>query len=224
MVIFLRDLCHYLATKLFNDLLNCILVLCLHSYSVCKQKFMFSLTACYRGINGAVYPEHYQVQLTVVGFTAAHSGIYTVTIKNREDMITEQFERRVEGWLIQCLIWYMYNVFTDTEPAVVTSLTGTGTGRKCIVLGIDSMLTCTYTGVPTVTPLWYKDTGDGKMEIRESNAEYVVDETSTPQTTILTIRNVADDDAGKYGCQASNSVNGTTSSHHIEVDFVICSK
>ena len=118
----------------------------------------------------------------------------------------------------------MYIVFTDTEPAAVTSLTGTGTGERCIVLGIDSMLTCTYTGVPIATLLWYKGTGDDRVEIRESDAEYVVDETSTPQTTILTIRNVASEDAGKYGCQASNSVNGTTSSHHMEVDFVICSK
>ena len=119
---------------------------------------------------------------------------------------------------------YMYNVFTDTEPAAITNLTGTGTGERCIVLGIDSMLTCTYTGVPTVTPLWYKGTGDDRVEIRESDAEYVVDETSMPQTTILTIRNVANDDAGIYGCQASNSVNGTTSSNSMEIDFVICSK
>ena len=58
---------------------------------------MLSLTACYRELDDAVYPETYQAQLTVISFTAAHSGIYTVTIKNTAGMITEQFERRVEG-------------------------------------------------------------------------------------------------------------------------------
>ena len=118
----------------------------------------------------------------------------------------------------------MYNVFTDTEPAAVTSLTGTGTSETCIVLGMDSMLTCTYTGVPTVTPLWYKGTGDDRVEIRQSDAEYVVDHSSVTQTTKLTIRNVVSEDAGKYGCEATNSVNGTTASHSLEIDFVVCSK
>ena len=122
------------------------------------------------------------------------------------------------------MVVIMYNVFTDTEPAAVTSLTGTGTGERCIVLGIDSMLTCTYTGVPTVTPLWYRLNGDAREEIRESDAKYVVDETSMPQTTILTIRNVASEDAGKYGCQASNSVNDSISTSSMEMEFVVCSK
>ena len=52
---------------------------------------------CYRVFDDAACPKTYQVQLTVVGFTAEHSGIYTVTIENRAGMITEQFERRVEG-------------------------------------------------------------------------------------------------------------------------------
>ena len=114
--------------------------------------------------------------------------------------------------------------FTDTEPAAVTSLTGTGTGERCIVLGIDSMLTCTYTGIPTVTSLWYKGTGDDRVNIPLSNAEYVVDETSSPQTTILTIRNVTSEDAGIYGCEATNSVNDSISTSSIEIEFVICSR
>ena len=118
----------------------------------------------------------------------------------------------------------MYNIFTNAVPAAVTSLTGTGTGERCIVLGIDSILTCTYTGVPPVTPLWYKGTGDDRVDIPMSDAEYVLDYTSATQTTKLTIRNVASDDAGIYGCEATNSVNGTTLSHSLEVDFVICSK
>ena len=118
----------------------------------------------------------------------------------------------------------MYSVFIDTEPAAVTSLTGTGTGKKCIVLGIDSMLTCTYTGVPTVTPLWYKGTGDYRVNIPLSDAEYVVTHTPAMQTTELTIRNVASEDAGIYGCEASNIVNGSTLISSAEIEFVICSK
>ena len=89
---------------------------------------------------------------------------------------------------------------------------------------MDSILTCTYTGVPTVTPLWYKGTGDDRVDIPASDAEYVVTHSSAMQTTELTIRNVAIDDAGIYGCEATNSVNGTTASHSLEIDFVICSK
>ena len=75
-----------------------------------------------------------------------------------------------------------------------------------------------------VTPLWYKGTGDDREDIRESDAKYVVDYSSATQTTKLTIRNVASEDAGIYGCEALNSVNGTTASHSLELDFVICSK
>ena len=58
---------------------------------------MFPLIVCYRVTDGAACPKTYQTQLTVVGITADHSGLYTVTIENRAGMITEQFERRVEG-------------------------------------------------------------------------------------------------------------------------------
>ena len=116
----------------------------------------------------------------------------------------------------------MYNVFIDTESAAVTNLTGTG--ERCIVLGMDNILTCTYTGEPAVTPLWYKGTGDDRVDIRQSDAEYVVDHSSATQTTKLIIRDVTSDDADIYGCEATNSVNGTTASHSLEVDFVICSK
>ena len=62
--------------------------------------FTFSfIFNCYRVADDAACPKIYQANLTVVGFTAHHSGIYTVTIGNRDGMITEQFERRVEGWL-----------------------------------------------------------------------------------------------------------------------------
>ena len=120
----------------------------------------------------------------------------------------------------------MYNVFTDTESAaaVVTNLTGTGTSGKCIVLGTDSILTCTYSGVPTPTTLWYRGTGDDRVNILVSDAEYVVALTSVTQTTELTIRNVASEDAGIYGCEATNSVNEFTSTNGLEIETVICSK
>ena len=116
----------------------------------------------------------------------------------------------------------MYNAFTDTEPPAVNSLTGTGTGGKCIVLGIDSILTCTYTGVPMVTPLWYKGTGDARINISFSDIDYVVYISSTQ--TELTIPNVASEDAGVYGCEATNSVNGSISTSSMEMEFVVCSK
>ena len=62
--------------------------------------YLYSFVSnCYRVADDAACPKRYQANLTVVGFTADHSGIYTVTIENRAGMITEQFERRVEGWL-----------------------------------------------------------------------------------------------------------------------------
>ena len=116
----------------------------------------------------------------------------------------------------------MYNVFTDTEPAAVTSLIGTGTGGKCIVLGMDSTLTCTYTGVPTAVSSWHRVTGDDRGNPLISDVKYVV--TPGTGTTELLIRNVASDDAGTYSCVATNSVNRTTSSNVLDIDFMICSK
>ena len=58
---------------------------------------MFPLIVCYRVTDDAGCPKTYQAVLTVIDFTADHSGIYTVMIENRAGMITEQFERRVEG-------------------------------------------------------------------------------------------------------------------------------
>ena len=58
---------------------------------------MFPLIVCYRVTDDAGCPKTYQAVLTVIDFTADHSGIYIVMIENRAGIITGQFERRVEG-------------------------------------------------------------------------------------------------------------------------------
>ena len=55
------------------------------------------LIACYSVTDDAACPKTYQAELTITSSTPDHSGIYTVTIENTAGMITEQFERRVEG-------------------------------------------------------------------------------------------------------------------------------
>ena len=116
----------------------------------------------------------------------------------------------------------MYNVFTNAVPAAVINLTGTGTSERCIVLGMDSILTCTFTP-PTEFILWFKIINDTRVHVFNSR-EYVVTNILSALTSQLTIRDVASEDVGIYGCEVLNSVNGTTSSHSLEVDFVICSK
>ena len=48
--------------------------------------------------------------------------------------------------LMQCII---------PAPHYVISLTGTGSDSTWIVSGQDSMMRCTYDGVPTPISLWY---------------------------------------------------------------------
>ena len=116
----------------------------------------------------------------------------------------------------------MYDFYFITVPAFVTSLTGIGTGDKCVTRGQDSNLTCTYGGVPQPTVLWYTLTGDDRRNIPVSDADYVVHKTSTE--TILTIRNVDDGDKVKYGCVATNTVNSTVKMGEITKEFDICCK
>ena len=114
-------------------------------------------------------------------------------------------------------------MFTDTVPATVTSLTGTGTGKKCITRDQNSELTCTFGGVPTASPLWYKGTGNNKNPITRNDLDYVITRPSDT-VTVLTIQDVTDGDNGKYGCEASNTVNGSAVTARKEIDFIICSK
>ena len=115
----------------------------------------------------------------------------------------------------------MCNVFTNTEPARITCFTGIG---RCIVLGVDNKLICTYTGVPTPSVLWFKLIGNTRLDIPLSDAEYVVTHTPATQTTELTIRNVTSEDAGGYGCKVTNSLSGVTPTSISIRWFGICSK
>ena len=115
----------------------------------------------------------------------------------------------------------------NTVPAAVSSLTGVGSDSTCIVSGEDSMLRCTYGGVPTPIPLWYKSTGEGddavRTDIPASDAKYVVTHISDTETE-LTIRNVANEDDIIYGCEVTNTVNGTSEVGKMELDIDICCK
>ena len=139
-------------------------------------------------------------------------------------MLTFNFDRILEGQLFfnfNCLI-----IFINTVPAAVSSLTGIGSDSTCIVSGEDSRLRCTYGGVPNPIPLWYKITGgDGtvRTDIPASDAKYVVTSISDTETE-LTIRNVASEDDVIYGCEATNTVNGTAMVGKMELDIDICSK
>ena len=85
------------------------------------------------------------------------------------------------------------------------------------------MLTCTYNGVPQPSVLWYVLNGDSRRNIPVSDAEYVVDTISTTETQ-LTIRNVGDEDVITYGCEATNTVNGSVMTGTMELDIDICCK
>ena len=84
------------------------------------------------------------------------------------------------------------------------------------------MLTCTYNGVPQPSVLWYTLTGDTRVDIAASDADYVV--TTTPTETVLTIRDVDSEDDGTYGCEATNTVNGSVVVNLMEINVTICSK
>ena len=114
----------------------------------------------------------------------------------------------------------------NTVPAAVSNLTGTGNDSTCFISGQDSTLRCTYGGVPTPIPLWYKITGGDdavRTDIPASDAKYVVTHISDTETE-LTIHNVASEDDIIYGCEATNTVNGTSEVEKMEIDFEICSK
>ena len=115
---------------------------------------------------------------------------------------------------------YLCTFYGITVPATVSNLTATD--DNCIIRDQDSNLTCTHDGVPQPSVLWYTLTNDTRVNISASDADYVV--TITPTETILTIRDVDSEDAGTYGCEATNTVNGSVMVNHMEIDVIICSK
>ena len=114
---------------------------------------------------------------------------------------------------------YVSYIYCVTVPATVNSVTGNGIDNNCIARGQNSNLTCTYSGVPQPSILWYKDS---RVNILTTDAGYVV--TTTPTESVLTIRNVVSVDAGTYGCEASNTVNGTVLVDYTERNVTVCSK
>ena len=119
-------------------------------------------------------------------------------------------------------IYFYVATVANTVPAAVSNLTVTATDDNCIIRDQDNMLTCTYDGVPQPSVLWYILTGDTRVNIPASDADYVV--TITTTETVLTIRDVDSEDAGTYGCEATNTVNGSVMVNHMEIDVIICSK
>ena len=189
--------------------------------------FCICLFVYYSIIDNEACPKTYEVKLVVVEFNEVHSGRYTVTINNRAGMLTFNFDRSLESQLFfnfNCLLRILF--FINTVPAFISSLTGIGDDDTCIVSGQDSMLRCTYGGVPIPIPLWYKSTGGDaavRTDIPASDAKYVVSSLSDTVTE-LTIRNVASEDDIIYGCEATNTVNGTSEVENLELDINICCK
>ena len=117
-------------------------------------------------------------------------------------------------------------VFYDPiVPATVNSLTGIGDNNNCIVRGQDSNLTCAFSGTPQPRFMWYTKIGDSDTMnfIPGSNAEYVVYTISLTET-VLSIHMVGDEDNVKYGCQASNAINGYVHTTSMEKEINICGK
>jgi len=83
-------------------------------------------------------------------------------------------------------------------------------------------LECSFVGVPTPTALWYKGTGDNRIAIPGSNADYVVIPDS--EKVVLFILDPGDEDAGTYTCEATNTMNNIPIVHNKRIEVKICSK
>ena len=129
----------------------------------------------------------------------------------------------MEACMHVCRYVYVYvYIYCITVPATVSNFTAIGADDNCIARGQDTNLTCTYGGLPQPSILWYKGANDTRVNIIASDAGYLV--ITTPTESILTIRNVVSVDAGTYGCEASNTVNGTVLVDYAEINIMVCSK
>jgi len=106
----------------------------------------------------------------------------------------------------------MFNVIL-TEPAEVTGLKGIG--NNCIIRNENTNLTCSVNGVPAPTIEWFRSGGNDRETI--TNVDKF-----TVMGNILIINNVNNDDAGLYGCTATNTVDGVEITNSEAFTFSVC--
>ena len=87
-----------------------------------------------------------------------------------------------------------------TVPAAVIDLKGFSS--SCIIRNENTNLTCLVTGVPTPTIQWFRSGGGDDRVTITTDSKYTV------MDNILIINNANNDDADRYGCTATNIVNG----------------
>ena len=74
-------------------------------------------------------------------------------------------------------------------------------------------LTCTATGVPAPSIMWYKQLSNGTLQLISGTGAYFISTVTSNvnRTSQLTITNVAVSDSGKYLCRAYNLGKNATS-------------
>ena len=103
-----------------------------------------------------------------------------------------------------------------TVPVAVTEVKGVG--ESCIIRNENTDLTCLVTGVPTPTIQWFRSGGNDDRVTITTDSKYTV------MDNILIINNVNNDDADRYGCTASNMVNGMERTATTADTFSVCGK
>ena len=64
---------------------------------LCSKYFIYHLLICCRVLDADACPMTYRVALTVFDFSEAHSGTFTVTIMNRANSVSHNYQRILEG-------------------------------------------------------------------------------------------------------------------------------
>ncbi|XP_065888063.1 contactin-2-like isoform X3 [Dysidea avara] len=146
-----------------------------------------------RQYNTAACPVTYLLELRVINFTANDSGQYSVVITNKAGTTQPSFIHLLE------------------VPAAVIDLKGFSS--SCIIRNENTNLTCLVTGVPTRTIQWFRSGGDDDRVTITTDSKYTV------MDNILIINNVNNGDADRYGCTATNIVNGT---ERTDTAFSVC--
>ncbi|XP_065900200.1 peroxidasin-like isoform X2 [Dysidea avara] len=149
-----------------------------------------------RQYNTAVCPVTYLLELRVINFTASDSGQYSIVITNRAGTIQPSFTHLLE------------------VPAAVTEVKGVG--DSCIIRNENTNLTCLVTGVPTPTIQWFRSGGDNDRVTITTDSKYTV------MGNILIINNVINGDADRYGCTATNIVDGMERTATAADTFSVC--